>query len=140
MFRLVIESGLSITERRNHSYRVGYYEPAGTDATIYSPWPDFKFINDTDNYLLLQTRIEGNNLIFEFWGTSDGRQVETTQPVIYNIVKPGEPEYVETDELEPGEEKRVERAHNGADAYFKRTISWPEELEKEIIQSQSEQE
>ncbi|PJA91906.1 hypothetical protein CO134_02925, partial [Candidatus Kuenenbacteria bacterium CG_4_9_14_3_um_filter_39_14] len=40
MFRLAINAGLPITQRRNHSYRVGYYEPAGTDATIYSPWPD----------------------------------------------------------------------------------------------------
>ncbi len=134
VFRLAINAGLPITERRNHSYRVGYYEPAGTDATIYDPWPDFKFINDNKNYLLLQTRIEGNKLIFEFWGTNDGRQVATTTPVIYNIVKPGEPEYIETDELKPGEKKRIEHAHNGADAYFKRIISWPQDITRETIE------
>lgn len=132
LFRAVINSGLPITQRRNHSYRVSYYEPAGTDATIYDPWPDFKFINDTANYLLLQTRIESDQAIFEFWGTSDGRQVSTTTPVIYNIVPPGKPEYIETTELAPGEKKKVETAHPGADAYFKRIISWPEESGEEV--------
>ncbi len=131
LFRAVINSGLPVTQRRNHSYRVSYYEPAGTDATIYDPWPDFKFVNDTGTYLLLQTRIEGDQAIFEFWGTSDGRQVSTTTPVIYNIVPPGEPEYIQTDELAPGEKKKIESAHAGADAYFKRIIVWPEEDNKE---------
>ena len=134
MFRLAINSGLPITQRRNHSYRVSYYEPAGTDATIYDPWPDVKFINDSGSYLLLQTRIEGDSLIFEFWGTSDGRVVETTKPVIYNIVPPGKAEYIETDELGPGERRRIETAHSGADAYFKRIVSWPSEVEKEPIE------
>ena len=134
MFRLAINAGLPITQRRNHSYRVGYYEPAGTDATIYSPWPDLKFVNDTGNYLLLQTRIEGDNLIFEFWGTSDARIVETTKPVIYNITAPGEPKYMETGKLPVGEKKKIETAHSGADTYFKRTVSWPETSGKETLE------
>jgi len=67
MFRGALSTGLPIIERRNHSYRVSYYEPAGTDATIYNPWPDFKFLNDTGHYILLQTRIEDNDLYFDFW-------------------------------------------------------------------------
>ncbi len=134
LFRLAINTGLPITERRNHSYRVGYYEPAGTDATIYGPWPDLKFINDTGNYLLLQTRIEGTKAFFDFWGTDDGRKVATTTPVIYNIVKPAETKMVETDTLKPGEKKCTERAHNGADAYFKRAIIWPTEIGKEKVE------
>ncbi|MBU4257314.1 VanW family protein, partial [Patescibacteria group bacterium] len=60
MFRGALDSGLPITMRRNHSYRVSYYEPAGTDATIYNPLPDLRFINDTGNYILIQSRIEGD--------------------------------------------------------------------------------
>jgi len=131
VFRLAINSGLPITERRNHSYRVSYYEPAGTDATIYDPWPDLKFINDTGNYLLMQTRIEGNDLIFEFWGSDDSREVKVTDPIIYNIKPPAPTKYVESEQLEPGEEKCIERAHNGADAYFKRVITWPEKSGRE---------
>jgi len=126
VFRSALASGLPISARRNHSYRVSYYEPAGTDATIYDPWPDFKFINDTSNYILIQSRIEGDDLYFDFWGTSDGRIVTSTAPTIYNIVKPAPTKIIETDTLAPGEKKCTERAHNGADAYFDYTVIYPE--------------
>ncbi|MBI5071954.1 VanW family protein [Candidatus Falkowbacteria bacterium] len=123
MFRVALNAGLPITERRPHSYRVVYYEPAGMDATIYSPSPDLKFINDTPAYLLLQTKIDGNELIFELWGTPDGRKVEITTPRVFNFVSPGPTKIVETTDLAPGEKKCTERAHTGADAAFERTIA-----------------
>jgi len=131
MFRAVLASGLPITMRRNHSYRVSYYEPAGTDATIYNPWPDFRFINDTKNSTLIQSRIEGDNLYFDFWGTKDGRIIEKTNPVIYNIVKPGPTKIIETIDLPVGEKKCTEHAHSGADAYFDYKITYPNKEVKE---------
>lgn len=124
-FRGTTKSGLPVTMRRNHSYRVGYYEPAGTDATIYSPWPDYKFKNDTASHILIQSRIEGNDLYFDFWGTSDGRVATQTYPIIYNIVRPAPTKIIETTDLEPGIKKCTESAHNGADAYFDYTVTFP---------------
>ncbi|MBU4455244.1 VanW family protein [Patescibacteria group bacterium] len=124
MFRGALDSGLPITMRRNHSYRVSYYEPAGTDATIYNPLPDLRFINDTGNYILIQSRVEGDNLYFDFWSASDGRVVEKTEPTIYNIVKPSPTKYIETLDLSPGVKKCTERAHNGADAYFDYKVTY----------------
>ncbi len=126
LFRAALATGLPITERRAHSYRVAYYEPAGTDATIYSPSPDFKFLNDTPGFILVQAKVEGTAVVFEFWGTSDGREVARTNPVIYNIAKPPPPRYIETADLAPGEKKKIETAHNGADAYFKYTVKYPD--------------
>lgn len=126
IFRSALSSGLPITERRNHSYRVSYYEPAGTDAAVYDPWPDIKFLNDTKNYILIQARIEGNDIYFDFWGTKDGREATTTEPVIYNIVKPPATKTIETEDLKPGEKKCTESAHNGADAYFDYIVTYPE--------------
>ncbi|MFZ5364709.1 MAG: VanW family protein [Patescibacteria group bacterium] len=123
MFRAAINTGLPVTERRPHSYRVSYYEPAGFDATIYDPSPDVKFINDTGHYILIQTEIIGNILRFEFWGTDDGRKVEVTDPVIFNITYPGPTKEIVSPDLEPGQRKCTERAHNGADAVFYRTIT-----------------
>lgn len=126
MFRLVLNAGLPILERRNHSYRVSYYEPpVGMDATIYEPKPDFRFQNDYASHLLLQTRIEGDNLIFEFYGTKDSRKVEMTQPRVFNVVKPGPTKIIETTDLKPGERKCIERAHNGSDAEFTYTVTKP---------------
>ena len=125
MFRLAFNAGLPITERSSHSYRVFYYEPAGTDATIYNPHPDLRFINDTGYYLLLQTKIKDDDLIFEFYGTSDGRQVFSERPEISNITQPGPVQFIETEELAPGEKKRIESAHAGADTKFENIITFP---------------
>lgn len=81
-FRAAIYSGLEITARRNHAYPVRYYNPQGMDATVYIPRPDLRFINNTPGYILIQTKIEGTNLIFDFYGTSDGRTVEIEGPKI----------------------------------------------------------
>jgi vancomycin resistance protein YoaR len=126
MFRATYASGLPVTERRNHSYRVSYYEPAGTDATIYDPWPDYRFENDTPANILIQARIEGTDLYFDFWGTDDGRVASHTEPVIYNIVRPGPTRYIETADLAPGAKKCTEHAHNGADAYFDYQVKYPD--------------
>lgn len=125
VFRGTVNAGLPVTARRNHSYRVSYYEPAGTDATIYDPWPDYKFKNDTDNHILILSRMEGYNLYFDFWGTKDGRIATSTYPTIYNIVKPAPTKIIETPNLKPGEKKCTEHAHNGADAYFDYKVTYP---------------
>jgi vancomycin resistance protein YoaR len=126
LFRAALNSGFPITARQAHSYRVVYYEPAGTDATIYQPWPDLRFINDTKNYILIQTHISGNILTFDFWGTKDGRQVDESAPTIYNITKPLPPKYTETLSLPPGQTKCTEKAHDGADAFFDYKVTYPD--------------
>ena len=126
VFRGTVQSGLPVTMRRNHSYRVSYYEPAGTDATIYDPWPDYKFKNDTAHHVLIQSRIEGDDIYFDFWGTNDGRVASSTYPVIYNIKKPGPTKLIETLDLEVGVKKCTEHAHNGADAYFDYFVTYPD--------------
>ncbi len=126
IFRTALASGLPITARQNHSYRVGYYEPAGTDAAVYIPWPDVRFVNDTGNYILIQSRLVKNDLYFDFWGVKDGRIATTTKPIIYNVVKPEPTKFIETDSLAPGEKKCTEKAHNGADAYFDYKVIYPE--------------
>lgn len=132
LFRTALATGLPITERRNHSYRVSYYEPAGTDATIYTPRPDLKFLNDSENNILIQARFEGtNDMYFDFWGTPDGRVATTTYPVIYNIVRPGPTQIIETTDLAPGQRKCTESAHSGAEAYFDYTVVYNSGLENE---------
>ncbi len=135
-FRAALNSGLPILERRNHSYRVPYYEPAGTDATIYDPKPDFRFKNDTGRAILIQTKIKGDDLIFEFWGAKDGRVVDKIQPRIYNLVKPGPTKIIETTDLPVGEKKCTEKAHTGADAEFIYKVTYPTgEIKEQIFRS-----
>lgn len=137
IFRAVAFAGLEVRERRNHSYRVSFYEPpVGFDATIYGTSPDFRFKNDTSSHLLIQSRVTGNKMIVELWGTMDGRKVEVDTPRVFNIKKAGPPKLIETDELAPGEKNCTEKAHNGADAVFERRITYADgTLKKETYKS-----
>ncbi|KAA0206880.1 hypothetical protein EDM68_00955 [Candidatus Uhrbacteria bacterium] len=125
-FRAALASGLPIVERRNHSYRVRYYEPAGTDATIYDPAPDFKFKNDTPGHILITSQIQGDDLLFLIWGTKDGRVTSSTKPIVYNIVAPPPTKYIPTTDLPVGQKKCTESAHAGASATFDYHVLYPD--------------
>ena len=94
MFRSAVNTGLEITERRNHAYPVQYYSPQGTDATIYIPKPDLQFKNNTSKYIMLQPHIEGTVLTFDILGTSDGREVITEGPILLESKDNGDKRYV----------------------------------------------
>lgn len=81
-FRAALQAGLSITQRRNHSYPVRYYGTPGYDATVYAPSTDLRFVNDTGKPIHLTTAVQGTQVIFDIWGTSDGRQVTINGPFI----------------------------------------------------------
>ncbi|MBI4053711.1 MAG: VanW family protein [Candidatus Doudnabacteria bacterium] len=84
VFRAALYGGLPVTARKNHSYAVKYYAPQGTDATIYPGVVDLKFLNDTPAHLLINTRLEGTKLYFEFYGTGDQRSVVIEGPFQYD--------------------------------------------------------
>ena len=126
MFRSAINGGFPILERQNHSYRVPYYEPAGTDATIYFPKPDFRFLNNTKNYILITTNIDLKTytLTYSIWGTKDGRKIKIGNPVITNIVMAPGTKWVETLDLPVGKIKCTETSHNGANAEFTYNVEY----------------
>ncbi|MCL5410979.1 MAG: VanW family protein [Patescibacteria group bacterium] len=129
LFRAAMNAGLNITERQNHKYRVSYYEPpVGMDATIYDPAPDFKFTNNYSSYILIQSKVVGTKITFDIYGTKDGRQVSLSDPEVYDITDPDPPLMIETDTLAPGEQKLVERAHQGASAKFNYRVTKGEEV------------
>ncbi|MHB9019870.1 MAG: VanW family protein [Minisyncoccota bacterium] len=112
LFRLALNTGLSITERQNHSYVVGYYGP-GLDATIYGPHPDLRFINNTENYILLQGIVEKNTLTFEFYGRKDGRKISISEPRVRDKISPPDTKFVLTADLPLAQKKCTERRREG---------------------------
>ncbi|MCB0126122.1 MAG: VanW family protein, partial [Caldilineaceae bacterium] len=54
IFRAAYSAGFPIVERYNHGYVVSWYGEPGLDATIYTPTVDFRFLNDTGAYLLIE--------------------------------------------------------------------------------------
>ncbi|MFH2062903.1 MAG: VanW family protein [bacterium] len=143
-FRTVLNAGLPVTARRNHSYRVSYYERdgdgnymgPGKDATIYDPAPDFKFLNDTGHHILIMTKITGDRIDFTFWGVRDGRQAGQTDAVILSQTSPPPKKVILTTELPVGKEKCTETAHAGANVIFTYTVTYPNgEVKKEDFTS-----
>lgn len=123
LFRAALNTGLPITERQSHAYRVSYYEQdlgPGFDATVFDPSPDLKFINNTPSYLLLQTQIDKTNqkLIFSFYGTSDGRKVTLSKVKIWDQTPPPPDLYQDDPTLPQGTIKQIERKIWGAKTSF----------------------
>lgn len=124
MFRTVLNAGLPIIERHNHSLRISYYEPPiGLDATIYEPKPDLRFTNDYATPLLLQTNVSGTLLTFSFYGTKDGRTITIPEPKVYNRVPIPAAKTVEVDTLKPGQTECQKPGHPGADATATYTVT-----------------
>jgi vancomycin resistance protein YoaR len=131
LFRMAMNSGMQITQRRNHSLVVGYYaDPVngnpGTDATLYEPILDLKFLNDTGNYLLLETNIDyaKQQLTFTLWGKPDGRSGSYTHPLVSKWIPAGAPQMIPVTTLKPGEQK-CQNAFRGAVASFTYTRVTP---------------
>ena len=127
-FRALLNSGLPITERYAHAYRVGYYEqdgPPGLDATIYVPTIDLKFRNDTNNYILVQTLIdqETQQLSIFLYGTSDGRTVSITKPIITNRTPAPEDIYQDDPTLAKGVIRQIDFKAEGSKVSFTREVT-----------------
>lgn len=141
LFRAALNTGLPIVQRKAHSYRVRYYEndqKPGLDATAFAPSVDFKFKNDTGNYILIQTinDTKADLLHMEFYGTRDGR-VATLSPIkVWSVQPAPEPSYVDDPTLPRGTTKQIDWAATGAKSSFTYTVTRNgEELQNRVFNS-----
>lgn len=124
LFRAVLDAGLPVVERHQHSYRVVYYEKGnykpGLDATVFAPTVDFKFKNDTPAHILIQSAVDRsrNKLTYEIYGTPDGRTATITNHRVWDQQPPPEPLYQDDPTLPAGTVKQIDFASWGAKAAF----------------------
>ena len=128
LFRAALGAGLPIVERVAHAYRVGYYEQdsvPGFDATVYSPSPDLKIKNDTPGHILIQPAVDTNTatLIFEIYGTNDGRIATTSKPIISSQTPPPEDLYVDDPTIPVGQTKQIDYKAWGARVSFNYSVT-----------------
>ena len=134
LFRTAFFGGFPVVERNPHAYRVYYYEfnqagsinpqMVGLDATVYSPIVDFKFQNDSEHWLLMETYVDpgARTITWKFYSTSDGRTVEWQNTGVQNVVEAPETIYEENEELDKGEVKQVDWEAEGADVTVTRVV------------------
>jgi vancomycin resistance protein YoaR len=86
---------------------VHYYSPQGTDATIYPPHTDIKFLNDSPGAILIQIYTDGDHAYFIYYGTRDDRRAEIIGPYKWGFVEapPDKVEY--TTEIPVGTTRKV---------------------------------
>lgn len=121
LFRTAMASALPVTERANHSFTVSRYD-SGLDATYSDPGPDFKFVNDTANPILIKGKTENKTAIFEIYGTYDGRIASTSEVEISNIKDILPTKYMWVPELKEGQTKCINTPQIGFTAKVKYEI------------------
>lgn len=129
VYRAAFFGGYPIVERYSHGYRVGYYEldglGPGMDAAIFTPTADFKFLNDTEYHLLIETDYlpEQDALEFRLYSTNPGRMVSVSEPILRNVTQPPQPVYEANANLLPGQQLQVDWPKEGGDVIVTRTIT-----------------
>lgn len=147
LFRAVLDAGLPVTSRQNHSRRVSYYEKGssvkgvrinwdssyanigsglvGYDATVYEPAPDLKFKNDTGAAILIEVTITNDRQVtYDLYGTNDGRQVSVSKAQVLYTKAPTDAVYEDDPTLPAGTEQLVEKAVPGAKTSFNYTVTY----------------
>lgn len=143
LFRAAFFGGYQLDERHPHAYRVSYYEQGpgspgpGLDATVFIPKVDFKFTNDSEHWLLLETYVYNNRqLLWKFYSTSDGRQVTWSNSGPLNVKPAPAALYRENAELAEGQIKQVDWAADGMNINVTRKVTRSgETLHNDVIKT-----
>mgnify|MGYP001030000637 CR=1 FL=1 len=127
IYQTAFWAGFPITARLEHGYRVHYYddgEGPGMDATVFEPFVDLRFVNNTEHHLLIENYYNETfqSLTFKFYSTDVGRVVEKDGPFFENIQPPKPDTWEYNEELEEGEIRKVDWAVEGADVTVVRRV------------------
>lgn len=135
VYRSLLFGGFPITQRRNHSYAVSYYDPQGLDATIYPPTVDMKFKNDTTGHILIQTVTTPEHKAYSnIYGTPLNRHIDLIGPYYYDYAPIPAPRVEYTTKLPPGKKEILGGAHAGFKASWYRRISYDEASQPDAIE------
>jgi vancomycin resistance protein YoaR len=84
VFDAAFQGGYQVTHRLNHSFYISHY-PLGMDATVADNGPDFTFVNDTKNAIVIKASANPDTMTVVFLSRPLDRHVEasTSQPTGY---------------------------------------------------------
>ncbi|WP_295815420.1 VanW family protein [uncultured Deinococcus sp.] len=124
IFRALYKAGLPITERHEHSHRVGYYDPVGFEATVYAPAKNLRMKNDTGRHLFIQAAWDrrAQTLRFDVFGANTGRSVTISKPVITAFKAPASPSYTPDVRVAAGGRRLLDTPMQGMTSVITRTV------------------
>ena len=87
LYNAVARADLGIVERTNHSLPVSYV-PRGQDATVAFGSLDFRFVNDMDTPVFLESEVAGNRVIVRLYGKDAARPSIDLVSEVVQVVEP----------------------------------------------------
>jgi len=127
LFQPVFWAGYQLEERYWHLYWIPNYtsrDVVGLDATVDDDAGlDFKWINPTDDYVLIQSATDADHVTFSLYGRKPAWKVQVEPPVISDRVSPDPTPDVQEEPLLPwGRVVPVETARDGFQVVITRHV------------------
>lgn len=132
LYQAVLRSDVEITSRRNHGRPVGYV-PIGQDATVAYGYIDFKFRNNKDYPIYIESYIKGEQVYVKLYSKKTNNMSIDLESEIIEVVKP-KMEIKKDPNMDVGE-RRINKA--GKEGYrvvtYKVYLQDGKKLKKEAI-------
>lgn len=113
LYNVALMANLEIVERHQHGLPVGYVQPS-RDATVYSPYLDFKFKNTRSNPIKIVTSYSSSgNLNISLYGIKEKEEYEVELISEYLSTIPYTTKYVYDQNMNEGQQVVVSKGVNG---------------------------
>ncbi len=86
LYNAVMLADLDVLKRANHGIYFSIY-PLGRDATVYPPYTDFKFRNNTGHPVVINANATKKSLTFRVFGAPTGKTVSFSYPKATYVMK-----------------------------------------------------
>jgi vancomycin resistance protein YoaR len=134
LFRAAFYAGLPFKEWHAHPFYIKWYDDyaypdlagPGLDAAIYTGELDLRFVNDTGNWVMIDTLVDAEQQILDITlrGTATDRAVRVVGPKITDTVPaPKDPVYIDDATLATGTIKQSDKAKDGLSVVAYRIIT-----------------
>jgi hypothetical protein len=103
---------------------VHYYDPPGFEATVFAPYKNLKFTNDTGSPLFLQVTwyTRSQRLEMNFYGPKPDRSVSVSKSFVFNVKPPAAPRLQADERVLYGRTRLIDTPVNGMDVNIYRTV------------------
>jgi vancomycin resistance protein YoaR len=111
VFDAVFFGGYPVTNRLNHSFYISHY-PLGLDATVADAGPDFTFVNDTANAIVIKSTADSQTMTVIFLSRPLKRHVQQTTSAQTGYTNPKKRFYASPD-VAPGQVSKTTEGEKG---------------------------
>jgi vancomycin resistance protein YoaR len=124
VFDAAFYAGYEVSHRVNHSFYISHY-PLGLDATVADTGPDFTFVNDTENAIVIKASANPETMTVTFLSRPLRRHVEKATSAQTNFVNPKKRYYASPDVPE-GQISQTTYGTKGFQVTVSRTVTGPD--------------